>query len=336
MKIDFAKRRRVIGQIQLLACAFGFMGLSSCAAAPDRETAASTRPELEVSFNKEAGRGDWLYLTLCLENGEELLFELDTGAPVTVLDKSLEPKLGKRLNKRTITYAWKKVTAGVYPAPELYLGKTRLLTGDQVWTDELSRNLCRPNPGRPVMGILGMDCLRHYCVQLDFSAGKIRFLAPDHPGDQGLGKAFQLALDHSGYVTIRENFTGSKGVTPIIDVGCLLDGVLEPKEFELELREQKAAWTNQAKDPRGFPRCTASLPNVVFGGETYTNFLIDKAPGMMGKGRPCYFNAIGLRFLARHLVTFDFPKRTMYLKRVSVGPLALPPLTSPAPGSTAK
>ncbi len=33
-------------------------------------------------------------------------------------------------------------------------------------------------------------------------------------------------------------------------------------------------------------------------------------------------NTIGLRFLARHLVTFNFPKRMMYLKRTSVGPLA--------------
>src|SRR5207244_13623223 len=30
---------------------------------------------------------------------------------------------------------------------------------------------------------------------------------------------------------------------------------------------------------------------------------------------------LGLRFLARHLVTFDFPKRTMYLKQTSIGPL---------------
>jgi hypothetical protein len=33
-------------------------------------------------------------------------------------------------------------------------------------------------------------------------------------------------------------------------------------------------------------------------------------------------NFIGLRFLARHLVTFNFPKRMLYLKRVSIDPLA--------------
>ncbi|HUZ07045.1 MAG TPA: hypothetical protein VMV89_06100, partial [Candidatus Paceibacterota bacterium] len=34
------------------------------------------------------------------------------------------------------------------------------------------------------------------------------------------------------------------------------------------------------------------------------------------------FNGIGLRVLAENLVTFDFPKRTMYLKRTSDWPLA--------------
>jgi hypothetical protein len=29
---------------------------------------------------------------------------------------------------------------------------------------------------------------------------------------------------------------------------------------------------------------------------------------------------MGLRFLARHLVTFNFPKRTMYLKQTRTGP----------------
>jgi hypothetical protein len=35
------------------------------------------------------------------------------------------------------------------------------------------------------------------------------------------------------------------------------------------------------------------------------------------KGSPDFRNIIGLRFLARHLVTFNFPKRTMYLLRTS-------------------
>jgi hypothetical protein len=302
---------KIILRPRIIGIFLSLLVLCSC------ETADSIRPELpaEVHFSKDAGRGDWLYLTLRLENGDELLFNVDTGAPVTVLDKSLEPKLGKRLSETTVRYAWKEVTGHIYAAPKLYLGKTRLIIGDRVWTDELSRNLNRTNHIRPVMGILGMDCLRHYCVQLDFAAGRMRFLDPDHLETAALGKTFPLTLHPSGYVTIRENFTRTKDVTPIIDTGCLVDGVLEPKEFDLELREQKAAWTNQFKDATGFSRCTAFFSKAVFGGETYADVFMDKAPAMLWKGRPHYVNAIGLPFLARHLVTFNFPKKTMYLQR---------------------
>ena len=53
--------------------------------------------------------------------------------------------------------------------------------------------------------------------------------------------------------------------------------------------------------------------SAVFSGENYPDMYIT------GNNDD---NTIGLRFLARHLVTLNFPKRTMYLKRVSAGPLA--------------
>jgi hypothetical protein len=71
--------------------------LCSCA------TGKPTRSQLpaDVAFNKDAGRGGWLFVTLRLESGEELPFLLDTGAPWTFFDKSREPKLGKRLDSGT-------------------------------------------------------------------------------------------------------------------------------------------------------------------------------------------------------------------------------------------
>jgi hypothetical protein len=147
--------------------------LCSCA------TRHSVRPILpaEAAFNKGAGSGGlWgnlLFVTLRLESGEELLFNVDTGAPVTVLDKSLEPRLGKRLSERQLHYAWQDRTGGAYRAPKLYIGNTRLQTGDRVWTDDLSDTHHPTNtPSRPVLGILGMNCLRHYAIQLDFASAK--------------------------------------------------------------------------------------------------------------------------------------------------------------------
>jgi hypothetical protein len=291
--------------------------LYSCA------TRESDRPVLaaEAQLNKGAGSKDWLYLTLHLENGENLLFHVDTGAPVTVLDRSLEPQLGKRLRATTSRYAWREMTGGIYKAPKLYLGDTRLWTSDTIWTADLeSTNIA----GQQVMGVLGMDCLRHYAIQLDFAAARIRFLDPGQVAKEGLGRAFPLTVypaGASGYVTVHQSFTGTKGVNPILDTGCLVDGVLEPKEFQLELREQKAAWTNEYKYPTGFLRCTAFFPKAVFAGETYTNLTFDRAPALIGKSRTYYINAIGLPFLARHLVTLNFPQKTMYLRRTDVGPL---------------
>src|SRR6267142_2732617 len=58
--------------------------------------AALAHPSLpdEVTINTDAGQ---LFVTLRLESGKELPFVVDTGAPITVIDKSFEPMLGKRL-----------------------------------------------------------------------------------------------------------------------------------------------------------------------------------------------------------------------------------------------
>jgi len=50
----------------------------------------------------------------------------------------------------------------------------------------------------------------------------------------------------------------------------------------------------------------------VLGGESYSKL------DLHGGGDN---NLLGLSLLARHLVTFNFPKRVMYLKRTAIGPL---------------
>jgi hypothetical protein len=45
---------------------------------------------------------------------------------------------------------------------------------------------------------------------------------------------------------------------------------------------------------------------------TYTNLIV---------GVEEQANLLGLRFLARHLVTLDFPNKRLYLKQTRAGPL---------------
>jgi hypothetical protein len=65
---------------------------------------------------------------------------------------------------------------------------------------------------------------------------------------------------------------------------------------------------------------------LVFGGTTYTNLVIHKNSDGINANI-----ILGLRLMARNLVTFDFPKQTMYLKQTSVGPLAKKSLLDDSP-----
>ena len=85
-----------------------------------------------------------------------------------------------------------------------------------------------------------------------------------------------------------------------------------PKLFEQEVENHKGTLTNQFKAPTGSLIRVAMFPNGVFAGQTYTNLIVGQCPDE---------NIIGLRFLARHVVTINFPRRLMYLKRQREGPL---------------
>jgi hypothetical protein len=260
----------------------------------------------DVPINEDAGRGGPLIVTLRLESGEELPFIVDTGTSGTIFDKSLEQKLGKPLGTTTIQSWGVKEKENTYATPKLYLGEVPLETDSRTVSYDLKQ------PGQtdaPVKGILGFDCLRHYCIQFDFAAGKMRFLNDERTDKQNWGNAFRIVTLNStdARPAVAENLFGAQGPHSLIDSGCDNDGWLMPKYFQ--------QWTNQAAPPA---RNEARSPHGLFGGQKY--------PLISLSVNDAESDGIGLRFLARHLVTLDFPKHTMYLQRQSVGPLPDPRL----------
>jgi hypothetical protein len=259
--------------------------LCSCAT----ENAVHQRLPADVTINKEAGCGGPLTVTVRLESGEELPFGVDTGAPVTILDKSFEPQLGKRLGQSSIDWWNGNEESHVYAAPKLYLGGARLSTAGKIFT---TGHLKR------VKGMLGMDCLKHYCIQLDFAAGEMRFLDPGQVNAAGLGKAIPLTFSGVGsrkqFIRPMVHQGGLIGDSTswLIDTGCTVDGLMSEDAIK---------------------GIAVFLPECVWQGETFTNLLIAAVD---------HVNVLGLSFLARHLVTLDFPNRMLYLKQTSTGPLA--------------
>lgn len=301
---------KIILKVRALGTILSLLLLCSCATTPHPSSIvpASELPA-DVTINKDAGRGNLMFVTLRLESGEELPFIVDTGASATLFDKSLESKLGKSLGGTTLSHWGNQTKSEVYAAPKLHLENTLLLTGSHVFTWDFKQ--LSSQAGRPIMGILGMDCLRHYCIQLDFETWKMRFLDSDHLDTAHLGNAIPLAItgEQGGRPFIHQgSIVGDAGTNLMIDTGYRNDGAVESGAFQREVREQRLQADGSAINGQHSGRVWFS--KSVWNGETYTNVLIGADA-----------NLIGLRFLARHLVTFNFPKQTMYLKQTSVGPL---------------
>lgn len=261
----------------------------------------------DVPINQDAGRGGLLMVTVQLENGQKLPMILDTGAGSTTFDKSFEPKLGKPLGAAPMNSFLGISTNNLYTAPKLYLGGAQLLmTGTAIVTWDVRKRLSSL-ARHSVMGILGIDVLEHYCIQMDFAAGKMRFLDDQHADKSAWGKAFPIVpvSDQDSRPAVAENLLGLQGPLSLVDSGFLGDGALMPKYFQL--------WTNSAVVPTNGE---ARSPDAVFGGEKY--------PFVFLSENDWPSDSIGLNFLARHLVTLDFPNHTLYLQRQSLGPLLNP------------
>src|ERR1700733_4582325 len=75
----------------------------------------------DVTMNKDAGRGDFLMMTLRLENGEKLPFVVDTGMSITIFDNSLAPQLGKKIGDVGMGIWGQHTKSDLYLTPNLYL-----------------------------------------------------------------------------------------------------------------------------------------------------------------------------------------------------------------------
>src|SRR5437870_678562 len=96
----------VVSRVRMTGASVCLVLSCSCATTPNWDAADSIRPPLpaETSLNKEAGRGEHMRVTLHLKSGREIPMMVDTGSPDTMLDKSLDPQLGKRLGKETFRF----------------------------------------------------------------------------------------------------------------------------------------------------------------------------------------------------------------------------------------
>ena len=261
--------------------------------------------------------------------GKEYLFELDTGSSHTLFDGSFKDKLGKR--KKVIkgrTPAGPMLFA-LYNAPDAYLGPLNLKDSHTVIVMNLERISSALD--RRIYGIIGMNFLKKYVVRIDFDNGFVSFLKstngglslplkPQNNEHPKWGQEIPIKYKYFPSVPYITADVEGNEVDFLIDTGLKhhidnvpvnhLRGWLGSKTFKK--LSSKILFQNR------------SNMVVTARGKTHSDIIKSTITGNFSIGSSEYKDVIfdqnndsflGMPFLSRHLITFDFPNQKMYLKK---------------------
>ncbi len=243
--------------------------------------------------------GDLPILPVKLD-GRQYSFVLDTGSDFTVYDRSLLPSRPWR-SVPVETLSGRKVI-DVFDAPNASIGKLSLRHRSLVPGTDLQ--MIRQLSGYDIRGIVGMDFLSKYVIQLDIAAGKVIF-SDSATGD--LGQRLPIRNQEDGR---------------FVDVS--VSGLEQPQRFLIDTGSTPFA--NMKKElvrdlaERGKAKSVgAALTVGLSGTDTITRWFLDSLKvgdcehrnvTLVGSAQ----NVLGLGFWSTCVVTFDFPNGVLYLK----------------------
>lgn len=297
---------------------------------PPGHPASYTQPNILEKFETPS-RTPAMFVPVTIE-GDTYTCILDTGAMATVFNRNLASKFGEKYRSLKLGQAadGRRFTIEYYrPLPDVYLGALNIR--DRI---RFGRIIDFPPHvatihGKQVDGIIGMDVLRDFVVQLDYDNGtvslieshKVRDFIPFYrrmpnahsewgePIPLGYTSIFRLGLP-----TVKGTFSGAGPVEFIIDSGFLTAGKAGSVSEGLLKKHASINWIyretyqSPGKTIAGENPATSELmiaEKLDIGPFEYNGVLFSLD----------YYTLLGTQILMQHLVTFDFPNKVMYLKR---------------------
>jgi hypothetical protein len=244
------------------------------------------------------GHGDLLTIPLKI-NGSEYEFLVHTKQRIAyVYDQSLQPMLGEPIRTETIHFEIGDSATSVYRALNAKIGEVSIDGSEcEAFCADLSDY--REITGHHIQGIVGIDVLRRYIIQIDCDREELLFLSSrdGQPGEQlplswvnGL-PALPVSL---GGLTF--SFTINTG-----DCGWT-SGSLTPSVFDrlkgthqLEYLHENSVRTGSGRD---LTRSAFGRAKELSIGNSHLHNLCFSTAGD---------NCVGTNFWSRYRVTFDFP-----------------------------
>lgn len=232
--------------------------------------------------------------------GETFLFLLDTGSDLTIYDGSFRQHFGQAIRTSRIKTPNGEMRVDLFNSPDAKLGKLDMQTPLPIMCMDLSK--IRQVTGNDIYGIVGMDFLRDHVVQIDVARGRVSFL---RSAQKDAGRPVRIFY-HSLHPRVVMNVAGI-AATFMIDTGCSHSGNLESSLFDRLVERQKIReiGSTQSTTLSGIKQWRdGRLAALSLDEFTHRNLVVTEAQG----------NQLGLAYLLRFVVTFDFPNATMYLK----------------------
>lgn len=242
----------------------------------------------------------------------EGLFLLETGSSRTFIDNSIADHLGEPIDVGEVRQQDRVVTIKRFLIDGVAVGKA--VAPGPIRLSSYDFDAVRQVVGRDIRGILGMDFLKSFVVRLDFDTGRI-VIDQTLPGEpETWGTAFPIAYDARQRPTVAAELDGVGKVAFLIDTGASDTGTLASLHFD-PIQQQPGA--SQASvsylTAAGFVRNRlCRVPALQWGPFRHENLVFAEHEGG-AKGT----SALGLAFLSRYVVTFDFPKNVMYVRASS-------------------
>jgi hypothetical protein len=266
-------------------------------------TAAQEADPVLASF-EVARDGDALVLPVRLDS-KTYSFLVDTGTTFNCFDRCL--LAAKPLKKTELEAPDGPITLELFPPPQATIGALKLQSDQSVVGMDFEK--LRQGTGIDLYGVIGMDFLRRHVIRIDFDRGKLEFLT-GVGADPGEAMSFATSAEDM-LPRIWATIPGWLREPFLIDSGHLTDttGSLKQSLFRSLLTDGKLAVVQETLGAT--VRGTAKVRMGRGRGLTVQGFEVSE---------PLYCeevseNRLGLAFLARFVVTFDFPQGVMYLKK---------------------
>jgi hypothetical protein len=236
----------------------------------------------------------------------QYLFLVDTGSAFTVVDKSLQGALGDCLGHETLAGATGAKRAEMFGAPSATLAGRPLWGVSKVVCADLSN--ARAASGCEIYGVLGLDFLRHRIIRIDFDAGELEFLA-SVPSDAG--KAVPIVFSEHCLPTVRFSIEGVSDRMFTIDTGDVewnagsVEQRLLARLFDIGVATDYGTSRSTSFADKWVTAPSARLAETELAGFRHCGLVFARSGG---------FNRLGIGYLSRFAIVFDFPAQQMYLK----------------------